>query len=64
MQSVSSRIWTRVALSISNDDNGYTKGTLKIIDGMQFAQKYARLSTCPQHDQIQNLHPYVNKKNV
>ena len=27
MQSVSSRIWTRVALSISYDDNHYTTGT-------------------------------------
>ena len=27
MQSVSSRIWTRVAVSISCDDNHYTKGT-------------------------------------
>ena len=27
MQSVSSRIWTRVAVSISNDDNDYTTGT-------------------------------------
>ena len=27
MQSVSSRIWTRVALSISYDDNNYTTGT-------------------------------------
>ena len=26
MQSVSSRIWTRVAVSISNDDNQYTTG--------------------------------------
>ena len=25
MQSVSSKIWTRVAVSISNDDNHYTK---------------------------------------
>ena len=30
MQSVSSRIWTRVAVSISYDDNDYTKGTSKI----------------------------------
>ena len=29
MQSVSSRIWTRVAVSISYDDNDYTMGTLK-----------------------------------
>ena len=27
MQSVSSRIWTRVAVSISYDDNHYTSGT-------------------------------------
>ena len=27
MQSVSSRIWTRVAVSISHDDNHYTTGT-------------------------------------
>ena len=27
MQSVSSRIWTRVAVSISNDDNHYTTDT-------------------------------------
>ena len=29
MQSVSSRIWTRVAVSISYDDNNYTTGTSK-----------------------------------
>ena len=27
MQSVSSRIWTRVAVSITYDDNHYTTGT-------------------------------------
>ena len=31
MQSVSSRIWTRIALSISIDDNHYTKGNLNYI---------------------------------
>ena len=31
MQSVSSRIWTRVTVSISYDDNHYTTGTSKII---------------------------------
>ena len=30
MQSVSSRIWTRVAVSISYDDNHYTTGTSNI----------------------------------
>ena len=29
MQSFSSRIWTRVAVYISYDDNHYTKGTSK-----------------------------------
>ena len=29
MQSVSSRIWTRAAVSISYDDNHYTTGTSK-----------------------------------
>ena len=31
MQSVSSRIWTRVAVFISNDDNHYTTGTSKLL---------------------------------
>ena len=31
MQSVSSRIWTRVAMSISYGNNHYTTGTSKII---------------------------------
>ena len=31
MQSVSSRIWTRVAVSISYDDNDYTTGTSKLL---------------------------------
>ena len=32
MQSVSFRIWTRVAVSISYDDNDYTTGTSTIKD--------------------------------
>ena len=31
MQLVSSRIWTRVAVSISYDDNHYTTGTMEYI---------------------------------
>ena len=31
MQSVSSRIWTRVAMSISYDNNHYTTGTFEIL---------------------------------
>ena len=33
MQSVSSRIWTRVAVSISYDDNNYTTGTSYVHKG-------------------------------
>ena len=31
MQSVSSSIWTRVAVSISYDDNHYTTGTIGLV---------------------------------
>ena len=31
MQSASSAIWTRVAMSISYDDNHYTTGTAQIL---------------------------------
>ena len=34
MQSVSSWIWTRVAVSISYDDNHYTTGTNAIVKGI------------------------------
>ena len=33
MQSVSSRIWTRVAVFISYDDNDYTTGTSYMVAG-------------------------------
>ena len=33
MQSVSSKIWTRVVVSISYDDNHYTTGTSLILIG-------------------------------
>ena len=32
MQSVRSRIWTRVAVSISYDDNHYTTGTNQLLN--------------------------------
>ena len=32
MQSVSSRIWTRIVVSISYDDNHYTTGTSNELD--------------------------------
>ena len=39
MQSVSSRIWTRVAVSISYDDNHYSTGTSKITNNSLYAIK-------------------------
>ena len=38
MQSVSSRIWTRVAVFISYDDNHYTTNTFKQFDCVQIKQ--------------------------
>ena len=40
MQSVSSRIWTRVAVFISYDDNDYTTGTsfFNVIGAMSWKQ--------------------------
>ena len=41
MQSVSSRIWTRVAVSISYDDNDYTTGTfILLIDRIECKKTY------------------------
>ena len=40
MQSVSSRIWIRVAVSISYDDNDYTTGTFSWIDWPMTGQSY------------------------
>ena len=42
MQSVSPRIWTRVTVSISDDDNHYTTGTsleIAILDYMFYFDK-------------------------
>ena len=44
MQSVSSRIWTRVVVSISYDDNHYTTGT-SVISVLLFSQKYSHRIT-------------------
>ena len=44
MQSVSSRIWTRVAVSISYDDNNYTTGTSKVVH--MYAYVYECIYVC------------------
>ena len=44
MQSVSSRIWTRVAVFISYDDNNYTTGTSECNDIMSISKQKEFLS--------------------
>ena len=45
MQSVRSRIWTRVAVSISYDDNHYTTGTSKIVSTTSIkSREYTNMS--------------------
>ena len=46
MQSVSSRIWTRVAASISYDDNDYTTGTSKRYDDGDDCESRCAESVC------------------
>ena len=42
MQSFSSRIWTRVAVSISYDDNDYTTGTFFLVTAENAVLKLSR----------------------
>ena len=39
MQSILSRIWTRVAVSISYDDNHYTTGTSSVLGFLQSSEQ-------------------------
>ena len=48
MQSVSSRIWTRVTVSISYEDNHYTTGTSIKSSVMQKQQLYGHLPSISQ----------------
>ena len=43
MQSASSRIWTRAAVSISYDDNHYTTGTSALIDGFPLELEWPQI---------------------
>ena len=54
MQSVSSRFWTRVAVSISYDDNHYTTGTLQI----SYRKKPQKLSSISRSN-LQSLFVYL-----
>ena len=47
MQSVSARIWTRVAVSISYDDNDYTTGTSQTITNADYVDVIALLANTP-----------------
>ena len=51
MQSVSSRIWTRVAVSISYDDNHYTTGTSVIVIFIQIYSTQRMLIGTSDSDQ-------------
>ena len=55
MQSVSSRIWTRVAVSISYDDNDYTTGT-------SYKGWYAIKPNKPNQTKYQLLPSFVKPK--
>ena len=58
MQSVSSRIWTRVAVSISCDDEHYTTG----IDlALTYNGWYAVKPKQPTNDQLYNIKSYKNR---
>ena len=45
MQSASSRIWTRVAVSISYNDNDYTTGTSKFLLHLSQGEDYVHGSS-------------------
>ena len=45
MQSVSFRIWTRITVSVSYDDNHYTKGT-SLLSLMVIRREIANLLDC------------------
>ena len=70
MQSISSRIWTRVAVSISYDDNHYTTGTSNkkkhctnwCPGGYFDKHKKKRLKTFTLHKRNQPLLQYVAKR--
>ena len=47
MQSVSSRIWTRVTVFISYDDNHYTTGTQTSAGGLSLVPKWQQVPSGP-----------------
>ena len=66
MQSVSSRIWTRVAVSISYDDNHYTTGT-SLVEGDDIRFITGIGGTLERHIAVQNallIHSLLLKEYV
>ena len=60
MQSVSSRIWAHVIVSISYDDNHYTTGTsFSVIIPKYSLIKIASTYTSPIYDQIDLFENYL-----
>ena len=67
MQSVSSRIWTRVAKSISYDDNDYTTGTSLYINhytSIFLLEMYQTFRNSPQENKHYISVTYFKKKKV
>ena len=61
MHSISSRIWTRVLVSISNDDNHYATGTT--IKFINIIKGYLKLSFCPGLNLNSKYHPLFSLLN-
>ena len=61
MQSISSRIWTRVAVSISYDDNHYTTGTYTYYDyALEARDDTDRTEVCFD-ESTRRFEEYINK---
>ena len=62
MQSLSSRIWTRVAVSISYDDNHFTTGNfLQHIRPKEYAIERLDFEHAYYHIKIQHVNQYATR---
>ena len=63
MQSVSSRIWTRVAMFISYDDNQYTTGT-SLVCSYQYKSNVYQYNTSLNKLQAWDIDGTTNKNSI
>ena len=63
MQSVSSRIWTRVAVSISCNDNQYTTGTSSVVVPVRVSAM-DQIDLFTNHSYLVELIAHTKKKNI